>query len=58
LITLTANWDDFRCLVNEKLTSNFSLETEEAAVKFFNDTVQWTGWNTTPEHIKTLKGHD
>jgi hypothetical protein len=22
----------------------------EAAVKFFNDTVLWAGWNATPEH--------
>jgi hypothetical protein len=25
-------------------------EDIEAAVKFFNDTVQWAGWNATPEH--------
>jgi hypothetical protein len=38
------NWDDFRQLINEKFTLNVSLKTEEdieAAVKFFNDTMQW-----------------
>jgi hypothetical protein len=52
------NWDDFRRLINQRLTSNVSLKTEEdieAAVKFFNDTVQWAGWNATPEHTDTLK---
>jgi hypothetical protein len=36
------NWDDFRHLINQRLTSNVSLKTEEdieAAVKFFNDTI-------------------
>jgi hypothetical protein len=31
-------------------STNVSLKTEEdidAAVKFFNDTVQWAGWNAT-----------
>jgi hypothetical protein len=40
------NWDDFRCLNNERLLSNISLKMEEdieAAVKFFNDTLQWAG---------------
>jgi hypothetical protein len=34
------------------------LKTEEdieAAVNVFNDTVQWAGWNTTPEHTDILK---
>jgi hypothetical protein len=47
------NWDDFRYLINQRLTLNVSLKTKkdiEAAVKFFNDTVQWAGWNATPEH--------
>jgi hypothetical protein len=46
------NWDDFRYLTNQRLTSNVSLKTEEdieAPVKFFNDTVQWAGWNATPD---------
>jgi hypothetical protein len=53
------NWDDFRCLVNERLTLNIPLKTEEieAAAKFFNDTIQWTCWNATPEHKKTLKAY-
>jgi hypothetical protein len=42
------NWDDFTEFINERLTSNVSHNTEEdteLAVKFFNDTIQWTGWN-------------
>jgi hypothetical protein len=53
-----ANWYDFRYLINQRLTLNVSLITEEgivAAVKFFNDTIQWAGWNSTPEHADTLK---
>jgi hypothetical protein len=37
------------------------LKTEEdieAAVKFFNDTIQWADWNATPEHSDTLKTYD
>jgi hypothetical protein len=52
------NWDDFRHLINKRLTLNVSLKTEEdieEAVKFFNDTVQWVGWNATPEYTGTLK---
>jgi hypothetical protein len=26
----------------------------QAAVKFFSDTIQWAGWNATPEHIDIL----
>jgi hypothetical protein len=51
------NWDDFRHLFNERLTSNVSLKTKEeieAAVKFFNSTIQWAGWKATPEHTDTL----
>jgi hypothetical protein len=51
------NWDDFQHLVNEKLTLKFRLNTEEnieAAVKFFNDTIQWAGWNAAPEHTDML----
>jgi hypothetical protein len=50
------NWDDFRYLINQRLTLNVSLKTKkdiEAALKFFNDTVQWAGWNATPEHTDT-----
>jgi hypothetical protein len=52
------NWDDFRHLINKRLTLNVSLKTEEeieVAVKFFNDTIQWTGWKLTPEHTDTFK---
>jgi hypothetical protein len=55
------NWDNFRHLINQILTLNVSLKTKEdtaAAVKFFNDTVQWAGWNATPEHTDTLKTYD
>jgi hypothetical protein len=30
----------------------------EAAVKFFNDTIQCTGLNATPERKRTLKAYD
>jgi hypothetical protein len=52
------NWDGYRRLINEKLTLIVSLKTEEdteVAVKFFNDTVKWEGWNATPEHTDALK---
>jgi hypothetical protein len=51
------NWDDFRHLINKRLTLDVSLKTEkdtEAAVKF-NDTIQWACWNTPIEHTDTLK---
>jgi hypothetical protein len=37
----------------QEINVNLSLKTEEdieAGVKFFNDTMQWEGWNATPEH--------
>jgi hypothetical protein len=55
------NWDYFRHLINDRLTLNVSFKTEEdieTAVKFFNDTIQWAGWNATPEHRDTLKAYD
>jgi hypothetical protein len=55
------NWDDFRHPINQRLTLNVSLKTKEdteAAAKFFNDTMQWVGWNATPEHTDTLKIYD
>jgi hypothetical protein len=55
------NWDDFRHLINEKLTLKAPLKTEEnikAAVKIFNDTIQVAGWNTTPEHTDILTDLD
>jgi hypothetical protein len=48
-------------IINERLTLSFSLQTEEhieAAVKFFNDTIQWAGWNAMPEYTDTLKTYD
>jgi hypothetical protein len=30
----------------------------EAAVKFFNGTIQWADWNATREHTDTLKTYD
>jgi hypothetical protein len=48
-------WDDFRHLINKRLTLNVSLKTTEyieAAVKFFNDTIQWAGWNAMPKHTQ------
>jgi hypothetical protein len=55
------NWDDFRHLINQRLTLEVSLKTKEdieTAVKFFNYTVQWAGWNATPEHTDTLQTYD
>jgi hypothetical protein len=55
------NWDDFRRLINQRLTLNVSLKTEkdiEAEVKFFSDTIQWADWNATSEHTDTLKTYD
>jgi hypothetical protein len=51
------NRDDFRHLVNEKLTLEFPFNTEEnieAAVKFFNDTIHRAGWNATLGHTDIL----
>jgi hypothetical protein len=45
-------------LSTRRLTSIFSLKTKEdivAAVKFFNDTIQWAGWNAMPDHTNTPK---
>jgi hypothetical protein len=38
------NWDDFRHFINQRLTLNVSLKTDEdieAAVKFFSVTIQF-----------------
>jgi hypothetical protein len=46
------NWVYFSYLVHQHLTLQVALKTSadiEAAVKFFNDTVQWAGWMPTPE---------
>jgi hypothetical protein len=50
LSNIHSNWNYFRHLINQRLTLNVSHKTEEdteAAVKFFNDTIQWAGWNAT-----------
>jgi hypothetical protein len=55
------NWDDFRHLINERLTLIVSLKTKEgteAAVKFFDKTIQWAGWNEMPEHTDTCKAYN
>jgi hypothetical protein len=58
LSNMHTNWDDFKCLVSERLTLNIPLKPEEdneAAAKFFNDTIQCAGWNETQEHKRMLK---
>jgi hypothetical protein len=48
-------------LINQRLTLNVCLTTEEdteAAIKFINDAIEWSGWNATPEHTDTLKTYD
>jgi hypothetical protein len=53
------NWDDFRCLTNERLILDIPLKTEEdIEAMFINDTVQCAGWNAVPEHKKTLKAYN
>jgi hypothetical protein len=52
---------DFRRLVNERLTFKIPLSTEEdmeSAAKFFDDTIQRAGWNTTSENKRSLKACD
>jgi hypothetical protein len=47
------NWAYFSHLIQQRLNLNVPLKTEadiEAAVKTFNDTVQWAGWKATPKH--------
>jgi hypothetical protein len=55
------NWDYFRRLVNERLILNVPLKADadiEAAVKSFNDAVQWAGWKATLELTAAHKIHD
>jgi hypothetical protein len=43
---------------SSRFSLNVSLKTEgdiEAAVKIFNGTIHWAGWNAMPEHTDTLK---
>jgi hypothetical protein len=47
--------------VSTRLTLKVSLKTEEdieAAVEFFNNTIQWAGWNAMPQHTDTVKTYD
>jgi hypothetical protein len=49
------NGDDFRHLINDRLTLNIPLKTKEdneAAVKFFNGTMQCTGWNAKKQRTE------
>jgi hypothetical protein len=51
------NSNEFRHLINEKLTRKVPLKTEEniqEAGNFFSNTIQWAGWNATPEHTDIL----
>jgi hypothetical protein len=60
LSKIHTNWDDFICLVNEKLTLNVALKTEEdieTAVKFLNDTIQLADCKATPDHPETPKAY-
>jgi hypothetical protein len=55
------NWDHFRLLVNKRSFLKVPLKTEEdieAAVTFFNDTMQWAVWNATPENTATPKANN
>jgi hypothetical protein len=50
------NWGYFRYLISTNLTLHVPLQTDsniEDAVKYFNDTIQWAGWNATPEATYT-----
>jgi hypothetical protein len=37
------NWETFQHFINEKLSLKVPLKKIEAAVKYFNDTMQWAG---------------
>jgi hypothetical protein len=55
------NLDDFRRIVDERLTWNISFKSAEdieAAAQSCNDTIQRAGCNGTPEHKRTLKACD
>jgi hypothetical protein len=55
------NWDQFRLIINERLILKVPLKTEEdieTAAKLFNDTMQWAGWNATPEHAAKHKANN
>jgi hypothetical protein len=53
--------DAFHHLLNERLLLNVSLNTDsdiEAAIKNFNDIIQWSGWTTTAEHTEARQTYD
>jgi hypothetical protein len=55
------NWDDFRHLINQRLSLNVSLKTKEdieAAVKFFNDKSTTGRLEHKPKHADALKTYD
>jgi hypothetical protein len=33
-------------------------DIEATAAKFFNDTIQWSGWKATADHKRTLKAYE
>jgi hypothetical protein len=55
------NWDYFSHLIHQQLILQVPLKTTddaEAAVKFFNDTVQWASWKATPKLPAANRIHD
>jgi hypothetical protein len=55
------NCDDFRRLMNERLTLNIPIKIEEdieLGANFFNDTIQCGAWNATPEYKRILKAYN
>jgi hypothetical protein len=55
------NWDDFRRLVNERLTLNIPLkckENIEKSARVYNDKIQCASWKSVPEHKGTLHAYD
>jgi hypothetical protein len=55
------NFDEFRNLITERLTLHIPRKTAEnieATVQYFNDTIQCTCWNTTPEQSSPLKTNE
>jgi hypothetical protein len=59
--TLQQDWDAFRHLINERLLLKVPLKTDsdiEAAIKNFNDIIQWAGWTTTPEDTEARQAYD
>jgi hypothetical protein len=44
-----------RLLLNVPLKSDSNIE---AAIKNFNDIIQWAGWTTTPEHTEACQTYD